>query len=76
MDFFQAQDSARRNTTRLVIFFILAVLSLIAFTNLLVMVMFGFIEPDEQGVTLNAIITQFDWQVFLVTSTSVLIVIV
>jgi len=76
MNFFQAQDSARRNTTRLVIFFTLAVLSLIVFTNLLVMVLFGFVEPGEQGVTLTAIVTQFDWQVFLVTTVSVLIVIV
>jgi len=75
MDFFQAQDSARRNTTRLVIFFTLAVLSLIVITNLLVMVLFGFIETSEEGVTLNAIATQFDWQVFLVVSAAVLMVI-
>ncbi|MCZ6471039.1 MAG: M48 family metallopeptidase [Gammaproteobacteria bacterium] len=75
MDFFQAQDTARRNTTRLVIFFILAVLSLIVITNLLVMVLFGFIETGEEGVTLNAIATQFDWQVMLVVSAAVLLVI-
>ena len=40
MNFFQAQDSARRSTTNLVVFFFLAVLSLIVFTNLLVMVLF------------------------------------
>jgi len=40
------------------------------------MVLFGFVEPGEQGVTLSAIVTQFDWQVFLVTTVSVLIVIV
>lgn len=75
MDFFQAQDSARRNTTRLVIFFTLAVLSLIVITNLLVMVLFGFIETNEEGVTLSAIATQFDWQVFLIVSAAVLMVI-
>jgi Zn-dependent protease with chaperone function len=75
MDFFQAQDSAHRNTTRLVIFFTLAVLSLIVITNLLVMVLFGFVETSEEGVTLNAIATQFDWQVMLVVSAGVLIVI-
>ena len=75
MDFFQAQDSAHRNTTRLVIFFTLAVLSLIVITNLLVMVLFGFVEPGEEGVTLSAIATQFDWQVMLVVSVAVLIVI-
>ena len=76
MDFFQAQDSAHRNTTRLVIFFTLAVLSLIAITNLLVMVLFGFVETSEEGATLNSLATQFDWQVFFVVSAGVLIVIV
>jgi len=75
MNFFQAQDSAHRNTTRLVIFFALAVFSLIVITNLLVMVLFGFVETSEQGVTLSTIATQFDWQVFLVVSAAVLIVI-
>ena len=75
MDFFQAQDSAHRNTTRLVIFFTLAVLSLIVITNLLVMVLFGFIETSEEGVTLSTIATQFDWQVFLIVSAAVLMVI-
>jgi Zn-dependent protease with chaperone function len=75
MDFFQAQDSAHRNTTRLVIFFTLAVLSLIVITNLLVMVLFGFIETSEEGVTLSSIATQFDLQVFLIVSAAVLMVI-
>ena len=76
MDFFQAQDSAHRNTTRLVIFFTLAVLSLIVITNLLVMVLFGFVETSEEGATLNSLATQFDWQVLFVVSAGVLIVIV
>ena len=76
MDFFQAQDSAHRNTTRLVIFFTLAVLSLIVITNLLVMVLFGFVETSEEGATLNSLATQFDWQVFFVVSAGVLMVIV
>ena len=75
MDLFQAQDSARRNTARLVIFFTLAVLSLIVITNLLVMVLFGFVETGEQGVTLNTIAARFDWQVFLVIGACVLFVI-
>lgn len=47
MDFFQSQETARRNTIRLVIFFALAVLSLIVITNLLVMVLFGFLQTGE-----------------------------
>ncbi len=75
MDFFQAQDSARRSTTSLVVFFILAVLSLIVFTNLLVMVLFGFLKPGEEGVTLSSIVVQFDWQTFLLIGAGVLFVI-
>lgn len=75
MDFFQHQDTARRNTSRLVIFFALAVLGLIVITNLLVMVLFGFLEASEEGLTIAAIAAQFDWQIFLVISVLVSLVI-
>ena len=76
MDFFQAQDSARRSTTRLVIFFVLAVLSLIIFTNVLVMVLFGFLEAGEEGLTLAVILSKFDWQAFFVIGGLVSLVII
>ncbi len=75
MDFFQSQDTARQNTKRLVFFFALAVVGLIVVTNLLVMLLFGFIEPGEQGLTLNAVVAQFDWRIFLTVSALVLTVI-
>ncbi len=75
MDFFQAQDAARRNTIRLVIFFTLAVLSLIVITNLLLMVLFGFFESGNESVTPNVIATQFDWAVFLNIGANVALVI-
>jgi Zn-dependent protease with chaperone function len=75
MNFFQAQDSARRSTKKLVVFFILAVVSLIVFTNLLVMVLFGFLETGEQGVTLSAIAAQFDWETFFLIGAAVAFVI-
>lgn len=75
MDFFQAQDSARRNTTRLVVFFSLAVLSLIVFTNVLVMVLFGFLDAGKEAVTLSVIAAQFDWQAFLAIGAAVALVI-
>lgn len=75
MNFYQAQDDARRSTKRLVVFFALAVLSLIVITNLLVMLLFGFIRPGEQGVTLGVIAAQFDWQASLLISAAVLVVI-
>ncbi|HSH12818.1 MAG TPA: M48 family metallopeptidase [Desulfurivibrionaceae bacterium] len=55
MDFFAAQDQARRNTGRLVLFFALAVVSLVVMTNLLVMVLFGYFRPGA---------LPFDWQLF------------
>ncbi len=75
MDFFEAQDAAHRNTTRLVILFTLAVLSLILITNLLVMVLFGFLAPREEGVSLGLIAAQFNWQVFLAIGALVTLVI-
>ena len=75
MDFFQAQDTARRHTRRLVIFFSLAVISLIVITNLLVMVLFGFLQTGEEGPTLAVIIDQFDWEVFMVIGVFVSLVI-
>lgn len=65
MDFFQSQDTARHNTKRLVIFFALAVVGLIVITNLLAMLLFGFLATGEEGITLNTITAQFDWRVFL-----------
>ena len=46
MDFFESQDSARRNTGRLILLFGLAVISLILITNFLVMLIFGFLSTE------------------------------
>jgi Zn-dependent protease with chaperone function/uncharacterized tellurite resistance protein B-like protein len=67
MDFFAAQDQARRNTGRLVLFFALAVIFLVVLTNLLVMVLFGYFRPGS---------LQFDWSFFLSTGAVVVLVIV
>lgn len=76
MDFFQSQDIARQNTKRLIVFFALAVIGLIVITNLLVMLLFGFLGADEQGITLNSVMSQFDWRVFLTIGALVLTVII
>jgi Zn-dependent protease with chaperone function/uncharacterized tellurite resistance protein B-like protein len=72
MDFFTAQDHARRNTGRLVFFFLLAVLSLIILTNLLVMVTLGYFNSGslEAGSPLP-----FDWQLFCGIGGAVLLVV-
>jgi len=72
MDFFTAQDHARRNTGRLVLFFLLAVLSLIVLTNLLVMMVLGYLHagafhPDSPS--------PFDWRIFLYIGCGVILVV-
>ncbi|MEE4240904.1 MAG: M48 family metallopeptidase [Desulfopila sp.] len=72
MDFFTAQDHARRNTGRLVFFFFLAVLSLIVLTNLVVMLVFGFFQPVTDG---NANQPAFDWTIFFGIGTAVVMIV-
>ncbi|MEX0738001.1 MAG: M48 family metallopeptidase [Pseudohongiella sp.] len=55
MDFFQAQDIARRKTGRLVLLFVLALVSLIVITNLLVIVTLGLASTEAgSGVAFSA----------------------
>lgn len=68
MDFFEAQDKARRKTGRLVALFILAVLSLLALTNVLVAVAFGLFSA-QQG---EAQALELDWMLFVWISIAVL----
>lgn len=63
MNFFESQDTAKRNTGKLIFLFVLAVLSLIVVTNLMVMLVFGFAESGT-GMT-GAANLRFDWYSFL-----------
>jgi Zn-dependent protease with chaperone function len=47
-DFFDRQDAARRNTTRLVVLFVLAVLAIMVSIHVLLAVGFGYIGADER----------------------------
>ncbi len=70
MNFFEAQDRVRRNTTKLVFLFILAVVTLIIMTNLLVMMTLGYVNSEQlrDGETL---IQQMDWRTFVMVSVGV-----
>jgi len=72
MDFFQSQDVARRNTFKLVMLFMLALISLIAITNLLVMLTLGMLSaaPSETPEAL-----QIDWPMFAWISIAVIAVV-
>ena len=77
MNFFESQAQAKVQTTRLLILFGAAVITLIVITNIFVMAAFGFIELEDQGLTLEFIKNQFDWNTFgfvaILVSMSILI---
>ncbi|MHC4144859.1 MAG: M48 family metallopeptidase, partial [Planctomycetota bacterium] len=74
MNFFESQDRVRKNTAKLVFLFALAVITLIIMTNLLVMMVFGYINSEQlrDGETL---IRQMDWQTFVAVGAGVSVVI-
>jgi Zn-dependent protease with chaperone function len=74
MNFFESQDRARKHTFQLVSLFALAVVSLIIMTNLLVMLVFGYINA-EQMQNGESLLRQIDWQTFATVSAAVGVVV-
>lgn len=74
MNFFESQDRVRKNTTLLVVLFVLAVVALIIMTNVLIMIVFGFIDSQQlrDGGTF---IRQMDWQTFVAVGAGVSVVV-
>jgi Zn-dependent protease with chaperone function len=74
MNFFESQDRVRKNTTVLVVLFVLAVIALIIMTNVLVMIVFGFIDSEQlrDGGTL---VRQMDWKTFAAVGAGVSVVV-
>lgn len=71
MNFFESQDRVRRNTVQLVFLFILAVGTLIVMTNLLVMMVFGYLNSSEELNSGGIQLQQMDWQTFFAVSLGV-----
>lgn len=61
MNFFEAQDRARRRTGWLVVLFILAVLGLIALTNILVLAILAFNQTEMLVFSIDALQQNFNW---------------
>jgi Zn-dependent protease with chaperone function len=70
MNFFESQDRVRKHSFRLVLLFLLALVGLIVMTNLLVMVVFGYIN-SEQVQNGESLLQQIDWQTFAAVSLGV-----
>ena len=81
MNFFSAQDAARKSTILLVLLFLSAVLSLILLTNLLIMAFLGSFDLDPtylgagQPTGLAGFFERFDWGNFLAIGTAVTLVV-
>ena len=58
MDFFSSQDVAKRNTSKLIILFALAVISMVVLINLAVMIGLGLFNLESGGQI------QIDWPIF------------
>lgn len=63
MDFFESQDKAKRNTGKLIFLFVLAVVSLIIVTNVLVMMLMGYSGSAMTSMAATQEL-RFDWGVF------------
>ena len=76
MNFFKAQDKARKHTRRLIFLFILAVISLIALTNLLLIGTLAFLGSNEEEPFLPVLANSFDVNVVIVISIGVSLLVV
>ncbi len=74
MNFFELQDRSRKNTVQLVFLYIVAVITLVIMTNLLVMGVFGYIN-SEQVQDGGDFFQQMDWQIFAAVGTGVCVVV-
>ena len=76
MNFFKAQDKARKHTRRLIFLFILAVISLIALTNLLLIGTLAFLGSNEEEPLLPALANSFDINVVIFISIGVSLLVI
>ncbi|MBX3646347.1 MAG: M48 family metallopeptidase [Rhodocyclaceae bacterium] len=74
MNFFESQERSRKHTTLLVVLFAVAVVALIIMTNLLVMVVFGFVNTQQLRDG-EALVRQMDWQTFATVGVGVIVVV-
>lgn len=74
MNFFESQERAHKHTTLLVVLFGVAVIALIVMTNVLALVVFGFVDTQQMraGQTFFA---QMDWKMFAAVGAGVSVVV-
>ena len=75
MNFFAAQDRARRSTLGLVLLFGIAVICLILLTNLLVLYVFAYQQSGPLATDYGAALAQFRWDTFVLVALAVIILV-
>ena len=75
MNFFEAQDRARKNTSWFVLLFVLAVGGLIVLTNLLLLGIYTYARSSQIAFSPEALQGYYSWQEFAVVSAGVCLLI-
>lgn len=75
MNFFEAQDKARRNTLWLVLLFVLAVVGLILLTNLFLLSILVYVKTSQVIVSPEMLYSHFSWKEFSIVSGGVCLLI-
>lgn len=76
MNFFTAQDKAKRHTGRLVFLFALAVIFLVILTNLLFVGTFAYMEASESESFIDVLVASYNPNITLAISAGVILLIV
>jgi len=76
MNFFEAQDSARRSTTLLILLFMLAITFLLALSNFLIFEFLYFVEYQTLTLSLSQLDLVFDADLCIVLSAAILLFII
>ena len=72
MNFFEAQDSARRSTTLLVVLFMLAIIGLLVLSNLIIFEFLYFVEYETLSFTPSQLALVFDRHLFILVSAAII----
>ncbi|MCP4388479.1 MAG: M48 family metallopeptidase, partial [Gammaproteobacteria bacterium] len=71
MNFFEAQDKARRNTLWLILLFVLAVVGLILLTNLFLLSVLVYVKTKQIVVSPEMLYDYYSWKEFTIVSLGV-----
>jgi Zn-dependent protease with chaperone function len=75
LNFFEAQDRARKNTAWFILLFVFAVSGLVLLTNLLLLGVYLYARPDQLALSDGTLQGYYSWQEFLLVTLGVCLLI-